>query len=393
MEIAERESKYLLNTYKRIPIEIKYGQGMYLVSKEGKGYLDMFGGLAVNSLGYGHKSIIEAINSQCAKYIHLSNYFYQDSQIDLAALLVKHSGYKKVFFANSGTEVVEGAIKIVRKWGIKAKKKNIIACSNAFHGRTLGSLSLMDKVNYREGFGPFIDNVSSIIFNDIESLRKSVNEDTAAVFLEFIQGEGGINVVSDSFAGEIVKLQKKFGFLLVADEIQSGLGRTGMMFAFEHFNASPDVVLVAKPLGGGLPLGAIITNEKTANVLEPGNHGTTFGGNPVACEAGVAVIKEIAENGVMENAKINGAYMKSCLNDLKNKFPSSIKEVRGMGLMLGLELHFEGERIVKEMRERGILINCTNQNVLRFLPPLIIEKQHIDKTVYELEDVIKGIEM
>ncbi|OLD62737.1 MAG: hypothetical protein AUI33_13350, partial [Ignavibacteria bacterium 13_1_40CM_2_61_4] len=319
--------------------------------------------------------------------IHLSNYYLQEPQIQLAELLVKYSGFSKVFFTNSGTEAIEGAIKIARKWGSSRGKSEIISFTNAFHGRTMGALSMMDRPKYREGYEPFLQNFRIIKFNDAGELRKAVGSKTLAVVTEFIQGEGGICPVSPEMSDEIDNLRKKFGFLLIADEIQSGIGRTGKLFGFEHYGVSPDVVVVAKPLGGGLPLGAILGNAAVSDVLGPGVHGTTFGGNPVACAAGVVVLQQIMENGVMKNAEAAGKTLKASLSGLKKEFPSLVKDVRGFGLMLGMELTREGESIVSELRARGILLNCTNQNVLRFLPPLIIGEEHIAETTRQLREI------
>ena len=390
MDTLEREAQYFFHTYKRIPLEIEKGEGVYLFTRDGKRYLDMFSGLAVNALGYGHPGIIKAIEEQSRRYIHLSNYYLQEPQLRLAELLVKYSGCDKVFFCNSGTEAIEGAIKVARRWGSQNGKKEIISFSNAFHGRTMGALSMMDRPKYREGYEPFLENFRIVEFNNPGALREAVGATTAAVVLEFIQGEGGICPVSPEFADELRALKAKFGFLLIADEIQSGIGRTGKFFGFQHYNNSPDIVVVAKPLGGGLPLGAILGSAPLAKVLEPGVHGTTFGGNPVACAAGIVVLHEIMENGVMDNAATMGSILKAKLRELKKEFPSIIKEVRGYGLMLGMELAREGDSIVTALREKGILLNCTNQNVLRFLPPLIISEQHIDETVTVLREILRS---
>src|SRR6267143_844890 len=387
MESLDREALYFFHTYKRIPLEIDRGEGVYLFAPDGKRYLDMFAGLAVNALGYAHPKLLEAIGRQARNYIHLSNYYLQEPQIQLAELLVKYSGFSKVFFTNSGTEAIEGAIKIARKWGSSRGKSEILSFTNAFHGRTMGALSMMDRPKYREGYEPFLQNFRIIKFNDTGELRKAVDSKTLAVVTEFIQGEGGICPVSPEMADEIDNLRRKFGFLLIADEIQSGIGRTGKLFGFEHYGASPDIVVVAKPLGGGLPLGAILGTATVSDVLEPGVHGTTFGGNPVACAAGVVVPQQIMENGVMKNAEAAGKTLLEGLLGLKKEFPSLVKDVRGFGLMLGMELTREGEPIVSELRGRGILLNCTNQNVLRFLPPLIIGEEHIAETTRQLRDV------
>lgn len=391
MKSLDREAQYFFHTYKRIPLEIDRGEGVYLFTSDGKRYLDMFAGLAVNALGYAHPRIIEAIGRQSRKYIHLSNYYLQEPQIRLAELLVKYSGYPKVFFGNSGTEAIEGAVKIARRWGSKKGKSEIISFTNAFHGRTMGALSMMDRPKYREGYEPFLENFRIVKFNDTAALRKIVDSKTLAIVLEFIQGEGGIYPVTAGFADELEELRKRFGFLLIADEIQSGIGRTGKLFGFQHYHVSPDIVVVAKPLGGGLPLGAILGSTAVADVLEPGVHGTTFGGNPVACAAGIVVLEEMFEHGVMNKAAEMGKILTARLLELKKEFPGIVKEVRGFGLMVGMELTRECETIVADLRERGVLLNCTNQNVLRFLPPLIIETVHIDETVGHLREIFRKI--
>jgi acetylornithine aminotransferase len=390
MNTIEREAKYFFHTYKRIPLEIDRGEGMYLFTKDGKRYLDMFSGLAVNALGYAHPKVVRAIAEQSQKYIHLSNYYLQEPQIQLAEMVLKYSGFSKVFFCNSGTEAIEGAIKTARKWASKRGKSEIVSFTNAFHGRTMGALSMMDRPKYREGYEPFLDNFRIVEFNDPAQLRSAVSGKTAAVVLEFIQGEGGIVPASKALVDELRALKEKFGFLLVADEIQSGVGRTGKFFGFQHFNIQPDIITVAKPLGGGLPLGAIIGNPLVADVLEPGVHGTTFGGNPVACAAGIVVLQEIMENGLMTNAEAMGMRLLDGLRKLKQEFFSKVKEVRGYGLMAGMELTGDGEPIVQKMRERNILINCTNQTVLRFLPPLIVQREHIDHTIDNLQEVLRA---
>jgi acetylornithine/N-succinyldiaminopimelate aminotransferase len=391
MNTLDREAAYFFHTYKRLPLEIERGEGVYLFAKDGTRYLDMFSGLAVNALGYNHPKIVQAIQEQSRKYIHLSNYYLQEPQLKLAEILVKYSGYKKVFFCNSGTEAVEGAIKIARKWGMRNNKKEIVSFTNAFHGRTMGALSMMDRQKYREGYEPFLEHFRIVKFNDAGELRKAINEKTLAIVLEFIQGEGGIRPVSTECVEEVRRLKKEFGFLLIADEIQAGIGRTGKLFGFQHYDIQPDIVVVAKPIGGGLPLGAILGNQTVADVLEPGVHGTTFGGNPVACAAGIVVLEEIMTNGVMKNAETMGNLFKKRLLELQKEFPKLVNEVRGYGLMLGMELTIEGESFVTAMRERKVLINCTDQTVLRFLPPLIINEQHITETVTALREVLQSI--
>ena len=389
MMIHERESASLFHTYKRLPLEILRGEGMYLFAKDGKRYLDMFSGLAVNALGYRHPRIIAAIREQADRYIHLSNYYLQEPQIRLAELLAGASGFGRVFFANSGTETVEGAIKLARKWGSGRQKTDIVSFSNAFHGRTMGALSLMDKARYRDSFGPFLPNMRLAEFNSAAALRKQVTPATAAVILECIQGEGGIVPVSQEFAAEVETLRRTYGFLLIADEIQSGIGRTGKFLAFEHFGLRPDIVLLAKPIGGGLPLGAILGGPAVGDVFQPGMHGTTFGGNPVACAAGIAVIEEIQNAGLIAHAAAMGKLLLDGLENLRYRYPDLVKEARGYGLMAGLQLSREGEKVTEAMRDRGILINCTNTTVLRFLPPLIVTPEQIAETLDALNEVLR----
>ena len=388
MTLFERDAETHVATYRRLPLEFARGEAMELLTAEGERYLDMFSGVAVNALGYAHPGILRAIREQSERYIHLSNYYLQEPQILLAERLRKATGCRRVFFANTGAETVEGAMKIARRWGSTRGKNQILTLSNAFHGRTMGALSMMDRPGYREGFGPFLPNCQTVAHNDIEDLRRIVSDQTAAVMLEFVQGEGGIRPVSEEFVEALEELRRKFNFLLVADEIQSGIGRTGRFSAYEHYGLTPDLVLVAKPLGGGLPLGAILAGERTAEVLQPGMHGTTFGGNPVACAAGAVVLKEVLEGGLMENAASTGSYMKTRLEQLGSRFPETIRQVRGLGLMLGMELTTECAEIVTAMRERRVLINCTEGTVLRFLPPLIVEPRHVDATVEALREVL-----
>jgi len=371
-----REEEYLLHTYKRIPIKISYGDGVYLFTTDGKKYLDFFSGLAVNALGYGNKKVIQAIEEQIKKFIHLSNYYFNSPQIELAEILVKYSGLSKVFFANSGTEAVEASLKLIRKHFGPDKK--IITFSNAFHGRTYGSLSLSGKENYKKYFAPLLPNIVQLEFNNVEQLKAIIDRNTAAVYLEFIQGEGGIQVASNQFVDQIIELRDRIGFALVADEVQSGIGRTGKPFAYNHYEIKPDLVIVAKAIGGGLPLGALITNKKFENVFQPGDHGSTFGGNPVACAAGLALVNEVFENGMITNVVKLGDYFKSKLKIIHKNHSDKITDVRGLGFMLGVELCKPCASLVDIFREKGILVNCTSENVLRILPPLISTKENMD---------------
>ena len=389
--IFEKENKYFFHTFHRLPLEIDRGEGVYLYSKDGKRYVDFFGGIAVNALGYNHQHINAAIEEQIHRYIHLSNYFVQDKTVELAERIVNATSYKRVFFSNSGTEAVEGAIKIVRKWGQGSGKTTLLNLTNSFHGRTMGALSLTERPQYRDGYDPFLPNTNSVKFNDVEDLCAKVNSQTLGIILEFIQGEGGINVISKEFVQKLKSLQEKFGFLVVADEIQAGLGRTGKFFSFEHYDIYPDIVVIAKAIGGGLPLGAILGNERVADVLTYGVHGTTFGGNPVACAAGCAVMEEIVDKRLMKQAGIIGEYLKSKAIELQKQFPAIVKEVRGYGCILGIDLNRNGQPIVDELLNRGILINCTNTTVLRLLPPYIITTEQCDQLMFELHLILKSL--
>jgi acetylornithine/N-succinyldiaminopimelate aminotransferase len=391
MDVSGRDATLFMHTYKRLPLEIVRGEGPWLIARDGSRYLDMFGGIAVNALGHAHPAVLRAITEQTGRYIHLSNYFHQEPQQRLADALLRASGYDRVFFANSGTEAIEGALKIARRWGASRSRHELVAMSGAFHGRTMGALSIMDRDKYRNGFAPFLPHCRVCEFGSIDALQETVGAQTAAVALEYIQGEGGIRPVSGAFAQALNDLRDRFGFLIIADEIQSGIGRTGTFFGFEHFGASPDIVTLAKPLGGGLPLGAILAKGDAATVLEPGTHGTTFGGNPVACAAGAAVLREIMEGGVMRRCADVGRSLKSRLEGLQREFPDLVREVRGFGLMLGMELTVPGDPIVSAMQGKGVLINCTDSMVLRFVPPLIIDDEHVEATCAALRECLADL--
>lgn len=382
--IISKEKETILQTYKRLPVVIDNAKGVYIYDTEGNEYLDFLSGIAVNVLGYAHQGIIDAVEKQLKRYMHVSNYFYQDAQINFAEKLTKVSGYEKVFLSNSGAEAIEGTIKLIRRWGNQNGKKEIIAFTGGFHGRTYGALSLMDKPHYKDMMGPFLENMKVIEYNDIDALRENVNENTAAVLLEFIQGEGGIVSADKDWVDEIFRLREIFGFKVVADEIQSGSGRSGKFFSFEHYDVRPDVVTLAKGIGGGLPLGCFLVDEKLAGVFEPGMHGTTFGGNALSCAAGGVVIDEL-QNSVMDNVNSVGAYLEKRLNEIKKDFPAKVLEVRGMGLMRGLLLSFNAAELVAALLERKVITNSASGYVLRILPPLNITKADADTFVAELK--------
>jgi len=389
--LIDIESQLFFQTYKRLPVEIDYAKGMRIFDKDGNSYLDFLGGIAVNALGHSHPGIIEAIDHQLRRYMHVSNYFYQDTQLEFVEKLNKLSGFERVFLSNSGTEANEGAIKLVRRWGIDRGKTDIIAFSGGFHGRTYGVLSLMDKPHYKDKMGPYLDNMKIIKYNDIDDLNNTVNDKTVAVILEFIQGEGGISMANEKWVDAINILKQKFGFLVIADEIQSGVGRTGKFFSFENYNINPDIVTLAKGLGGGLPLGCILAHEDLANVWEKGMHGTTFGGNPVACAAGSVVLKEL-KNGLMEHVIQAGKYLHERLEYILNKFPGKVLEVRGLGLIKGLLLNFDAGKLVAELLKRKIIANAASGSVLRLVPPLVVTNQDIDEFISGLSDALIAIE-
>ncbi len=383
--ISQKDAELFLPTYNRLPIDISHGEGVFLFDKEGKKYLDFFSGLAVNALGYAHPKIIDAVTNQVKRFGHLSNNFLTDVQIEFTTLLLKYSGMSRAFLTNSGTESVEAAIKLVRK--VKGPDKIIYSFSNGFHGRTYGAVSLTAKEKYRKGFEPLLPNTSILKYNDTDDLYRNINEKTAAVFLEFVQGEGGINSVTKSFVSSLEELRDKYGFIVVSDSIQCGIGRTGKPFSHNHFGFEPDIIVSAKAIGGGLPLGAMLVSSSLVNGFETGTHGTTFGGNPICCAAGTVVLKEVFENGLMEKVKENGKYFLTLLSDLKNKHPK-IVDVRGYGYMLGVQLDEDCSVIVKRLREKLILVSCTSTNVIRILPPLIADQNHIDNFVLIFDEVL-----
>lgn len=389
MNLQDKEKQFLLQTYKRLPIEVDHADGVYVYGKDGKKYVDFLGGIAVNALGYNNSRVKSAIVEQVNRYLHMSNMFYMDVQIELAEMLCRLSGYSKVFFTNSGAEAVEGAIKVARKRGSAAKKTRIFAMSNSFHGRTFGALSLTDRPKYRQGFEPFLPDIDHISFNNAEELRKKIDSSTAAVFVEFIQGEGGVNLVSDEFVRELFSLKQKYDFLIVADEIQAGIYRTGKLFSFEHYGVHPDLVTVAKPIGGGLPLGGILFDVSVEHVLGYGAHGSTFGGNPVSCAAGLATLKELTERRIDLHVTEIGGYLRKKLLEFQTNHTGLVAEVRGMGLMIGAELKGECGETVSRLLSEGILANCTNGNVIRLLPPLVIQGEHVDILMNALETAVQ----
>lgn len=388
MNYPERSSRVLMHTYNRIPISFSHGEGAYLFDEEGNRYLDFLAGIAVNALGYAHPALIEALTEQSKKLWHCSNLFEIPAQTRLAEKLLAHSDFTKAFFCNSGTEANEAALKLARKRGKqKGGAVNITAMHKSFHGRTIGALSVTGQKKYQESFTPLLEDVGFIPFNDISALRETIDADTCALIIEPIQGEGGINPATKEFLQEARRLCDKTGALLIFDEVQCGLGRTGSLFAYRQYGVKPDVVTLAKALGGGFPIGAVLSVEEAA-VFEPGDHAATFGGGPLASAAALAVVTELTDGGLVENAAAVGAYLQERLEAL-NKNCSGIKEVRGAGLMIGIELTDAAGPFMESCRDHGLIVGKAGDNVLRLVPPLIIGKDEVDRAVDVLEKVLK----
>ena len=392
--VMRAESEFLLPTYDRNPVLFTRGRGVYLYDSKGKRYLDFLSGIGVNALGYGHPAIRKVLSRQSQKLIHVSNLFFHEYQAELAKVLTRMSGLDRAFFCNSGTEAWEGALKLARAYahaqnhnGHKAKWR-MLALDNSFHGRTFGSLATTGQSKYRVPFAPLMPGVSFVALNDTEDLKRQFDGSVCAVCLETVQGEGGIRPVSSEFLQLARELTEKHGALLVIDEIQCGLGRTGRHFAYQHYGIQPDIVTVAKPLAAGLPLGAILTSNKVATCMHPGMHGTTFGGGPLSCAVAVEFLKH-AEKRLGHISRM-GAYFREQLESLASRHGG---EVRGMGLMLAWALNSPelAKTVVRSLLKRGILINRTNETALRFLPPYIIEKRHIDLLTRELDRALSEL--
>ena len=394
-EIKAIEAKLLLPTYERNPILFVKGEGAYLIDAQGERYLDLLSGIGVNALGYGHPAIEKAIEEQSKKLIHISNLFFHEGQAELALRLTKMSGMDRAFFCNSGTEAMEAALKLARAHAglLRGEGKKIgtkfLALENSFHGRTMGSVATTHKAKYREPFDPVMPGVEFVAFDDVEDLKAKFSEAVCGVLIEAIQGEGGIRPVSREFMAVARALTQSTGALLICDEIQAGLGRTGTWFAYQHYDVRPDVTTIAKPLAGGLPLGAMLCTEEAARAIHPGMHGTTFGGGPLACAVAVAVIDTIEQEGLLNHVTEVGTYFHDRLNELAEKHPA-IVDVRGMGLMLAAELDSAdlAKQVAGAMLERRILINRTSETVLRFLPPFILGKGDVDHAIDAIDSIL-----
>jgi acetylornithine/N-succinyldiaminopimelate aminotransferase len=384
--------KYIAHTYARYPILLVKGKGTRVWDMDDREYLDFVAGLAVCNLGHCHPKVVKAIQDQAEKLIHVSNFYYIEPQIQLASLLCQHSFADKVFFCNSGAEANEGAMKLARKY---AKEKGggdryeIITMDLSFHGRTFATLTATGQEKFHKGYSPLMPGFKYVPFNNVEAVKNAIDSKTCAVMLEPIQGEGGVNCPSKGYLKAIREVCDEKRILLIFDEVQVGMGRTGRLFAYEHEGVEPDMMTLAKSLAGGVPIGALLMKKEIAEGFKPGDHASTFGGNPLATAAGVAALTAILGEGMLENCRRVGDYFLKRLEEIKRKFPF-IQEVRGKGLILGMALEMDGSSIVKEMMGRGILINCTMGNVLRFLPPLIVMKEEVDQVVAALEEVFRG---
>jgi len=397
-QIVELEKRALIPTYDRLPVLAVQGEGCYLYDDRGKKYLDFLGGLAVNALGYAHPEVLAVLRDEAESLLHVSNLLYHRYQAPLAEKLARLAGLDRVFFANTGTEAIEGAIKLARAYARKChpaepfERVEILAVENSFHGRTLGALAATWPEKYRKPFEPLLPGVKFVRLNDAAHLRQRFTPRVAAVLVEVIQGEGGVVELQESFLKLAEELCRAHDALLVCDEIQCGLGRTGRWFAFQKHGLKPDVVVVAKPLAAGLPLAALIAREEAAQAFSPGMHGSTFGGGPLQCRVALKVLEILARPGFLKHVCDVGAHFRAQLEKLCDDLPL-IREVRGEGLMLAVELAVPGKSVVRQALEAGFLMNCTQETVLRFLPPLIIERRHVDELIAALGPILAGLSL
>jgi acetylornithine/N-succinyldiaminopimelate aminotransferase len=394
-KLIDESSLYIMNTYNRFPIVLRKGRGMKVWSTDGKEYLDFVGGVAVNILGHCHPRVVVALQKQAQRLLHVSNYYHIRPQIKLAKLLVQHTFADKVFFCNSGAEANEAAIKLARKYAkenVNPDRFEIITAENSFHGRTLAALTATGQEKFKKGFEPLVPGFKHVPFNDISAIKKAITKITCAIMLEPIQGEGGVLVPAPDYLKKVRTLCDENNLLLILDEVQTGMGRTGKFFAYEHFGITPHIMTIAKGLGGGVPIGAMLATEKVASAFQPGTHASTFGGNPIVCAAAVATIETVLEDGfILDQCNRMSEYMKERLENLREKFPTLITDIRGLGLLIGMELTRDCDPIVKACLEMGVLINCTAEKVLRFIPPLIVQKKDIDQLINVLGKVFEGL--
>ncbi len=394
-EVIALEKKVILQTYTRPPFVLERGNGVHLFDTEGNRYLDFVSGIAVNAFGYGDYDILETLKSQASQLIHCSNLYYTEPQVELAKLLVAHSFADKAFFCNSGTEAIEGVIKFARRWGherFDQPKTRIVTMTGSFHGRTYGALSATGQPKFHRGFEPMVPGFATAPFNDLGAVRDTITEDTCAILVEPLQGESGVNPADRAFLEGLRSLCDERKMLLIFDEIQFGLARSGALFAYQHFGVEPDLMTLAKPLAGGLPVGAVLLRDEVAQHLGPGDHGTTFGGGPLVCSVACKVFEKMMDPKLLEQIKERGAYLHTALNRLKNRRPQ-IKEVRGFGLIAGVVSEYEPKALVEAFRKRNVLVCTSGKDAVRFLPPLIIEEQHMDEVVDVFDEILEqGVE-
>ena len=390
-QVVELDKKYFMPVFSRYQLVLSHGEGPYVFDTDGKKYIDFLAGIAVNVLGHGHPALVKAVCQQAGKLIHCSNLYYTEPQVQLIEKLAELSGMDKVFIANSGAEANEGAMKLARKYGkmISKDKFEIVTAEHSFHGRTLATLTATGQPKYQEGYEPLPGGFRYVAFNDKEALKAVVSAKTCAVMIEPVQGEGGIHVPVDGYLEYARELCDQYGALLIFDEIQSGMGRTGNFLAGQTYGVKPDIITLAKGLAGGVPIGAFLASEKVAAAFAPGDHGSTFGGNPLACAAALAVLATIEQEDLMKNAAELGDYLIDKCKSLQLKYPKLIKTVRGKGLMVGIELTRPGREVVDLCMDRGAIINCTAGNVLRFVPPLNIGRKHVDEVVAIVDAVLE----
>lgn len=391
-KIMDDFANYVMGNYIRYPIVMERGKGSYVWDTEGNRYLDFFSGWATTGLGHAHPNVVKAISSQAEKLIHVPNIYYTEQQGKLARLIIENSFSGKVFFCNSGAEANEAALKLARKYGAEnGGKHEIITFKNSFHGRTIGAVTATGQPKYHKGFAPLPEGFIYVDFdNNIDTVLAAVTDKTAAIMLELIQGEGGVNPADKKFIKELKSLCEEKDILLIVDEVQTGIGRTGEMFAFLHYDIKPDVMTLAKGLGNGTAVGAMVCRDKFSSVLSPGTHASTFGGNPLACSAAVSVFETIEKDNILDNVREQGNYLVSKLKELQDDYPDIIKDIRGKGLMIGVELNVEdGSFVVGECLKKKMLTNCTHGNIIRLMPMLNIEQDEIDEAVAILTEVIK----
>jgi acetylornithine/N-succinyldiaminopimelate aminotransferase len=389
-EVIQRERQFLLQTYNRYPLVIARGKGVFLFDLDGKRYLDFVAGLGVNALGHAHPRIVKTIREQSARAIHLSNLYYNEYQGLLAEKLCRLSGLQRAFFSNSGTEAIEGSIKLARLAGHRAggeAKSRLVALQGSYHGRTFGSMSLTGQDKYRKGFEPLLEDVTFVARNDAEALRAAVDDNTCAIVLEPIFGEGGIYECSEEFLQECRRVADQHRAALIFDEIQCGLGRTGTIFAFQTFGVTPDIVAIAKPIAAGLPLGAFLAKEEFASAISVGQHGTTFGGGPLACRVALEYLAVLEDDKLLENVARVGGYLQQELKLLTERYAAAL-EVRGRGLIQGLQLDVPARPIVEQALSEGVLFNSTQDTVVRFLPPFLLQEKHVDKGIRVLKKLL-----